>query len=110
MPAPKTKEPDLPSGDPAPAMSVRSPARRRRAGQDPDQCGDASAADAAFRSAHMALSGIGIPATDGIVGRDGETSLANLGRLAQEGMAQVDASILAIMQAKLETQDQPSGY
>jgi len=66
--------------------------------------------DAAFRSAHMALSGIGIPATDGIVGRDGETSLANLGRLAQEGMAQVDASILAIMQAKLEAQDQPSGY
>lgn len=57
--------------------------------------------DAAFRAAHMALTGLGIPATDGIVGRNGETSLANLGRLAQRGMANVDAEILDIMQQKL---------
>ena len=57
--------------------------------------------DAAFRAANLALAGIGIPATDGIVGRDGETSLANLGRLAQHGMAGVDAEILRIMQDKL---------
>jgi len=57
--------------------------------------------DAAFRAASLALAGIGIPATDGIVGADGETSLANLGRLAQHGMAGVDAEILRIMQDKL---------
>ena len=57
--------------------------------------------DAAFRSATLALAGIGIPATDGIVGKDGESSLANLGRLAQHGMAGVDAEILRIMQDKL---------
>ncbi|MBK8793817.1 MAG: serine dehydratase subunit alpha family protein [Holophaga sp.] len=57
--------------------------------------------DAAFRSANLALAGIGIPATDGIVGENGESSLANLGRLAQHGMAGVDAEILRIMQSKL---------
>jgi len=57
--------------------------------------------DAAFRSASLAMAGIGIPATDGIVGRDGESSLVNLGRLAQHGMAGVDAEILRIMQDKL---------
>lgn len=58
--------------------------------------------DSAFRAAHLALAGIGIPATDGIVGTNGETSLSNLGRLAQQGMAGVDAEILEIMQAKLK--------
>ncbi len=57
--------------------------------------------DAAFRSASLALADIGIPATDGIVGESGECSLANLGRLAQHGMAGVDAEILRIMQDKL---------
>jgi L-cysteine desulfidase len=57
--------------------------------------------DAAFRAANLALANIGIPATDGIVGEDGESSLANLGRLAQHGMAGVDAAILQIMQDKL---------
>lgn len=57
--------------------------------------------DAAFRAASLALQGVGIPATDGIVGRDGEHSLANLGRLAQVGMAGVDTEILRIMQDKL---------
>jgi L-cysteine desulfidase len=57
--------------------------------------------DAAFRAAKLALAGIGIPATDGIVGKDGASSLMNLGRLAQHGMAGVDAEILRIMQDKL---------
>ncbi|HJV48856.1 MAG TPA: L-serine ammonia-lyase, iron-sulfur-dependent, subunit alpha [Geothrix sp.] len=57
--------------------------------------------EAAFRAASLALSGFGIPSTDGIVGRDGEASLANLGRLAQRGMVGVDVEILDIMQAKL---------
>ena len=57
--------------------------------------------DAAFRAANLALAGIGIPATDGIVGADGEGSLVNLGRIAQHGMAGVDAEILRIMQDKL---------
>ena len=61
-----------------------------------------TAVDAAFRSATLALSGIGIPASDGIVGATGEASLANLGRLAQHGMASVDTEILDIMQSKLK--------
>ncbi len=58
--------------------------------------------EAAFRAATLALSGFGIPPTDGIVGADGVTSLANLGRVAQQGMAGVDTEILDIMQAKLK--------
>ena len=57
--------------------------------------------DAAFRSATLALADFGIPATDGIVGADGDSSLANLGRLARRGMTGVDAEVLDIMQAKL---------
>jgi L-cysteine desulfidase len=57
--------------------------------------------DAAFRAASLALAGIGIPPTDGIVGEDGEGSLVNLGRLAQQGMTDVDTEILRIMQGKL---------
>ena len=58
--------------------------------------------DAAFRAAKLALAGIGIPATDGIVGEDAASSLVNLGRLARHGMAGVDAEILGIMQDKLQ--------
>jgi L-cysteine desulfidase len=57
--------------------------------------------DAAFRAAALALSGIGIPASDGIIGRDGKESLFNLGRIARQGMISADAEILAIMQEKL---------
>ncbi len=57
--------------------------------------------DAAFRSASLALDGISIPYSDGIVGRDGAESLANLGRIAGRGMAGVDEEILAIMREKL---------
>jgi L-cysteine desulfidase len=57
--------------------------------------------DAAFRSASLALSGIGIPYSDGIVGEDGMASLKNLGQIATTGMAQTDEEILKIMQEKL---------
>lgn len=57
--------------------------------------------DAALRAASLALEGVGIPGTDGIVGEDGEASLRNLGRLAQHGMSGIDADILGIMQDKL---------
>ncbi len=57
--------------------------------------------DAAFRAAALAVSGIGIPYSDGIVGQDGIASLANLGRIAGPGMESMDREILAIMEGKL---------
>jgi len=57
--------------------------------------------DAAFRAASLAMAGIGIPPTDGIVGVDGLASLANLGRIARRGMTAADPEILSIMQDKL---------
>jgi L-cysteine desulfidase len=57
--------------------------------------------DAAFRSASLALSGIGIPASDGIVGPDGLASLGYLGRIATRGMTSMDGEILAILEEKL---------
>lgn len=57
--------------------------------------------DAAFRAAFLALSGIGIPETDGIVGADGHASLMNLGRIANQGMSAMDAEVLDILRAKI---------
>jgi L-cysteine desulfidase len=57
--------------------------------------------DAAFRAAFLALSGVGIPETDGIVGADGHASLLNLGRVAVQGMAAMDAEILGILRSKM---------
>jgi len=57
--------------------------------------------DAAFRAAQLAMAGVGIPATDGILGADGKTSLANLGLLAKDGMKNVDEVVLQIMQEKI---------
>jgi L-cysteine desulfidase len=57
--------------------------------------------DAASRSAELALAGMGIPGSDGIVGAGSRESLVNLGRIAQQGMATTDGEILAIMRAKL---------
>lgn len=57
--------------------------------------------DAAFRAASLALSDIGIPESDGVVGRTGEESLRNLGRIAVHGMLTTDTEILRIMQEKL---------
>lgn len=61
-----------------------------------------TAVDAASRSAELALAGMGIPVSDGIVGATGDASLVNLGRIAQDGMASTDSEILAIMRAKAE--------
>lgn len=58
--------------------------------------------EAAFRAAEYAMSGQGLPVTNGIVGRDGETSLIYLGLVVSRGMANVDAEILDIMQKKLK--------
>lgn len=60
-----------------------------------------TAVDAAFRAATLALCGLGIPASDGIVGADGGDSLKNMGRIATRGMTSTDSEILAIMQEKL---------
>ena len=60
-----------------------------------------TAVDAAFRAASLAMAGIGIPATDGIVSADGMGSLHNLERIARHGMRFMDAEILKIMQEKL---------
>ncbi len=57
--------------------------------------------DAAFRAMSLALSGIGIPVSDGIVGQDGAASLRNLGRIATNGMSSMDTEILRIMEEKL---------
>jgi L-cysteine desulfidase len=62
-----------------------------------------TAVDAAYRAATLALNGIGIPVSDGIVGLDGRASLANLGRIANQGMVSADSEILEIMREKLET-------
>jgi len=61
-----------------------------------------TAVDAAFRASSLALAGMVIPVTDGVVGRDGRSSLANLGRIAGRGMRSTDDEILAIMGQKLE--------
>ena len=58
--------------------------------------------ETAFRAADFALSGHGIPESNGIVGKDGATSLLYLGLVVTKGMANVDAEILDIMQRKLE--------
>jgi L-cysteine desulfidase len=48
------------------------------------------------------MAGVGIPATDGILGADGKTSLANFGFLAKDGMKNVDEVVLQIMQEKIK--------
>ncbi len=60
-----------------------------------------TAVDAAFRASSLAMSGVGIPPSDGIVGGSGTDSLKNLGRISNLGMISADAEILAIMREKL---------
>jgi len=61
-----------------------------------------TAVDAAFRASSLAMSGVGIPASDGIVGASGLESLKNLGRISNQGMLSADSEILAIMNEKLK--------
>jgi L-cysteine desulfidase len=64
-----------------------------------------SGVDAAFRAASLAMNGVTIPHTDGIVGTDGLASLRNLGRIAVQGMAAVDSEVLDILRAKMHDAD-----
>lgn len=64
-----------------------------------------TAVDAAFRASSLAMSGIGIPVSDGIVGATGLASLENLGRIATLGMTSTDKEILAIMKEKLSNKN-----
>lgn len=61
-----------------------------------------TAVDAAFRASSLAMSGVGIPVSDGIIGSDGAMSLKNMGRIATLGMVSTDSEILKIMNEKLE--------
>lgn len=56
--------------------------------------------DTAFRSATLALAGVGIPAVEGIVGASAQASLSNLGRLSRRGMIGTDGEILRILADK----------
>ncbi|MBI1751222.1 MAG: serine dehydratase subunit alpha family protein [Acidobacteria bacterium] len=58
--------------------------------------------EAAFRASEYAMSGQGLPPTNGITGIDGKTSLVHLGLIISRGMAGVDTEILDIMQIKLK--------
>jgi L-cysteine desulfidase len=60
-----------------------------------------TAVDAAFRSASLAMGGLGIPESAGIVGADADQSFEHLERIAGPGMQAMDAEILRIMQDKL---------
>ena len=60
-----------------------------------------TAVDAALRASSLAMSGVGIPVSDGIIGKDGAMSLANMGKIATLGMISTDSEILKIMNEKL---------
>lgn len=57
----------------------------------------ATAVNSAMRAASMALSGVGADSHDGIVSNNTETTLENLGKLGNEGMAQTNDAILGMM-------------
>ncbi len=58
------------------------------------------AVDSAFQSSMMALKGLKLPITNGVLGDCIETSLENIGKIAAPGMVQTDDQILAIMLGK----------
>lgn len=60
----------------------------------------ATAVSSAVRAANMALLGVGAGSHDGIVSRDVEKTLANLGRLGNEGMSVTNEVILGMMLEK----------
>lgn len=57
-------------------------------------------AEAAMRSAFMALAGYGLSKDDGVLGRSAEESIRNLSRISLEGMASVDTTIVDILRDK----------
>lgn len=57
-------------------------------------------AEAAIRSAFMALAGYGLSKDDGVLGRSAEESIRNLSKISLEGMQLVDSTVVHILQAK----------
>ncbi len=60
----------------------------------------ASGVSCAIQSAILAMDGICIQPTDGIIDADTETTIKNLGRIGATGMKQTDGMILGIMTGK----------
>ena len=60
----------------------------------------ASGVSCSVQSAMLAMKGICVPPTDGIIDKDVEKTIANLGRIGSMGMKQTDAMILDIMVCK----------
>lgn len=58
------------------------------------------AVDAAFQGAFMAMEGLRLPLSNGVIGNTIEESLKNIGRIAAPGMLETDEQILAIMIGK----------
>lgn len=58
------------------------------------------AVDAAFQGAFMAMEGLRLPLSNGVIGNTIEESLRNIGRIAAPGMLETDEQILAIMVGK----------
>lgn len=61
----------------------------------------------AIRSAQLALSGVCIGETDGLIAADVEESIATVARLGSEGMPGTDEFILGVMLAKSDAGAQP---
>ncbi|WP_255990990.1 L-cysteine desulfidase family protein [Chitinolyticbacter albus] len=59
-----------------------------------------TSASAAVKAALMATSGHSIPASEGIVCENADETIANLGRLARDGMGATDVEIIRIMRSK----------
>lgn len=59
-----------------------------------------SGAETAMRSAFMALSGYGLSAEDGVLGRSPEESILNIGKISLQGMFAVDPTVVHIIQNK----------
>lgn len=57
-------------------------------------------AEAAIRSAFMALAGYGLSTDDGVLGRSAEESIRNLSKISLEGMQLVDSTVVHILQDK----------
>lgn len=60
----------------------------------------ASAASAALMSAYLAVDGVAVAHTDGILGRTAEQTVANMGVISSPGMAETDRVILDLMLQK----------
>jgi Serine dehydratase alpha chain. len=54
--------------------------------------------DAAFDNAYLALEGVSIPEYNGIVDRDAEVTIRNLGRISLEGMSVAEDVVIDIME------------